>query len=156
MVLKMEIGMITETNMTATKSCDWWLNSGATIHVCNDKNLFSLYQIEKERQTSLMGNHNVAVVAEKGMVEINFFSRKKMTLNNIFYVPDIRKNLASANLMCKNRLNIVLEGNTYIVSKNEAFVGKCYSSEGMYKLSIIDNKDIMFILLTLLIFGMLN
>ena len=42
--------------------------------------------------------------------------------------------------MCKNGLKIVLEGNNCIVSKNGIFVGKGYSCDGMYKLSI-NNKD---------------
>ena len=123
MVSEMEVGMITETNMVATKSCEW-LDSDATIHVCNDKKLFSSYQVEKERQTVILGNHNVAVVTKKEMIEINFSFGKKMTLNKIFNVPDIRKNLVFTSLMCKNGLKIVIEGNTCIVSKNWAFVGK--------------------------------
>ena len=77
-----------------------------------------------------MGNHNAVMIAKKGMVEINFSSEKKITLNNVFHVPDIRKNLVSASHMCKNGLKVVLDGNTYIVSKNGGFVGKGYSSEG--------------------------
>ena len=72
----------------------------------------------------LIGNHDVAMVVGKGVVEINFTSGKKLTLNNNFHVPDIRKNLVSVSLMCKNELKIVFEGNTCIVSKNETFVGK--------------------------------
>ena len=50
-----------------------------------------------------MGNHDVAMVVGKGVVEINFIFRKKLTLNNLFHIPDIRKkNRVSANLMCKN------------------------------------------------------
>ena len=50
MVSEIKIGMITKTNMVVTKSSDWWLDSGATIHVCNDKNLFKLYVKEKDGQ----------------------------------------------------------------------------------------------------------
>lgn len=60
--------MIIETNMDGTKSNDWWIDSGATIHVCDDKKLFSSYQIEKQEQTVLMGNYIAAVVVGKGMV----------------------------------------------------------------------------------------
>ena len=93
----------------------------------NDKNLFKSYAKEKDGITVLMGNHNVAIVAGKGIVEFNFTSGKKLTLNNVFHVLDIRKNLVYAILMCKNGLKIVFEGNTCIVSKNETFVGKRYS-----------------------------
>lgn len=47
MVSKMQIGMITELSMAAaTKSSDWWLDSGATIQLCNDKTQFKTYTTE--------------------------------------------------------------------------------------------------------------
>ncbi|KAH9722428.1 hypothetical protein KPL70_006731 [Citrus sinensis] len=140
MVSEMQIGMITETNMAVTKSYDWWLDSGATIHVCNDKKFFLSYKEETEGQMVLMGNNNAAIVAGKRVVEINFTSGKKVTLYNVFHVPSVRKNLISASCMCKHGLKIVLEGNTCIVSKNGLFVGKGYSCDGMYKLSINNNN----------------
>ncbi|KAH9717746.1 hypothetical protein KPL71_021946 [Citrus sinensis] len=140
MVSEMQIGMITETNMAETKSYDWWLDSGATIHVCNDKKFFLSYKEETEGQMVLMGNNNAAIVAGKGVVEINFTSGKKVTLYNVFHVPSVRKNLISASCMCKHGLKIVLEGNTCIISKNGLFVGKEYSCDGMYKLSINNNN----------------
>ena len=36
------VSMVTELNMaTASTISDWFLDSGATVHVCNDKALFS-------------------------------------------------------------------------------------------------------------------
>ncbi|KAH9670700.1 hypothetical protein KPL70_017080 [Citrus sinensis] len=140
MVFEMQIGMITETNMAETKSYDWWLDLGATIHVCNDKKFFLSYKEETEGQMVLMGNNNAAIVAGKGVVEINFTSGKKVTLYNVFHVPSVRKNLISASCMCKHGLKIVLESNTCIISKNGLFVGKGYSCDGMYKLSINNNN----------------
>ena len=39
MVSNIQIGMITELNMAinVVKTSDWWLDSGATVHVCNNK-----------------------------------------------------------------------------------------------------------------------
>ncbi|KAH9725877.1 hypothetical protein KPL70_008036 [Citrus sinensis] len=142
MVSEMQIGMITETNMAEIRSYDWWLDSGATVHVCNDKKIFLSYKEETEGQMVLMRKNNAAIVARKGVVEINFTSGKKVTLYNVFHVPSVRKNLISASCMCKHGLKIVLEGNTCIISKNGLFFGKGYSCDGMYKLSINNNNNI--------------
>ena len=141
MVSEMQIGMITELNMAAaTKSFDWWLDSGATIHVCNDKSLFSAYEEEKDGEVVLMGNHVSAKVLGKGSVDLQFTSGKKLFLKNVFHVPEIRKNLVSANLLCKSNIKVVLESDNCILTKNGVFVGKGYSCDGMFKLNIIMNK----------------
>ncbi|XP_019259111.1 PREDICTED: uncharacterized protein LOC109237276 [Nicotiana attenuata] len=68
--------MVTKINMAvaAVKSQDWWLDSGATVHVCYEKNMFKTYAEVKEPEKVLMGNHMTADVAGKGSVEINFTS----------------------------------------------------------------------------------
>ena len=102
MVSQMEIDMITELHMaTVIKSESWWLDSGATIHVCHDKAFFKSYEELREFEEVLMGNHNATKVVEKGSVELKFTSREKLTLLNVFHVPNLKKNLLYANLWCK-------------------------------------------------------
>ena len=140
MVSDLHIGMITELHMAAvTTSKDWWYDSGATIHVCNNKNQFMDYEIAEDGQEVLMGNSNSAKVVGKGSVELNFTSGKKLMLLNVFHVPEIRKNLVYASLLCKKGFKSVLESDSLILSKNGMFLGKGYSCDGMFKLSI-DNK----------------
>lgn len=61
-------------------------------------------------------------------------------LVNVLHVPDIRKNLVSASLLCKKGFKTVLESDKLILSKNGLFVGKGYSCNGMFKLSVNNNK----------------
>ncbi|KAK5802757.1 hypothetical protein PVK06_030376 [Gossypium arboreum] len=50
----LEIGMIIELNIAMNdKSCNWWLDSRATVHVCNDQQQFKIYE--------LMANHEVLI-----------------------------------------------------------------------------------------------
>ncbi|KAM1386648.1 hypothetical protein ACFX2F_033080 [Malus domestica] len=66
MVSMMHIGMITKLNMAAAiKSFDLWLDSGATIHVCNDKTQFKTFEASTNNQEVLMGNHNSTKVIGK-------------------------------------------------------------------------------------------
>ncbi|KAB2635301.1 S2-RNase [Pyrus ussuriensis x Pyrus communis] len=68
MVSMMHIGMVTELNMAvAIKSSDWWLDSGATIHMCNDKAPFMTYEALTNNQEVLMGNYNSA---KKGLFSL--------------------------------------------------------------------------------------
>ena len=56
MVFEMQIGMIIDQqlNMAATKSSNLWLDTGATIHICNDKSMFSTYEEKKDDEVVLM------------------------------------------------------------------------------------------------------
>uniref|UniRef100_A0A2N9GRF5 CCHC-type domain-containing protein n=2 Tax=Fagus sylvatica TaxID=28930 RepID=A0A2N9GRF5_FAGSY len=72
MVSEMQIGMITEVHMAnaAENSSEWWYDSGATIHVCNNKMLFKEYVEVGNGLEVLMGNHNTAKVLGTGTVEL--------------------------------------------------------------------------------------
>ena len=147
MVSEMQISMVTEVHMAAIiKSQDWWFDYGATIHICNEKNMFKDYEVAEKGHEVLMGNSNAANVHGKGTIEIFFTSGKKLTLINVLHVPEIRKNLVSANLLCKKGIKAVLESDKLILSKNGVFVGKGYACDGMFKLSvniINNNKDVV-------------
>ena len=129
------IGMVTELHMATTKSLSWWLDSGATVHVCNNREQFKTYAETVDREV-LMGNHNSAKVFGQGSVELRLTSGKKLTLLNVLHVPEIKKNLVSASLLCKNGFKVVLESGSVVLSKNGIFVGKGYSCEGMFKLNV--------------------
>ena len=78
MVTEMRIGMITEVNMAAaTNSSDWWFDSGATLHVCNEKAQFKTYVIATDGEEVLMGNDNSTKVHGKETIEMQFTSENK-------------------------------------------------------------------------------
>ena len=89
-----------------------------------------------------MGNGNRTKDFGKGKVELQFISRKKLVLLNVFHVPEIRKNLILTNLLCEKELKIVLEFNKVVISKNGVFVGERYSCDVMFKLDINNYKNV--------------
>ena len=120
---------------------DQWFDSGATMHQCNNKKQYKTYDEFSIEQQVLMGNHNKVKILGKGIVEVKMSSGKMMILTNAFHVPDIKKNLVSANLLCKSGVKAIRESDKLILSKNGIFVGKGYATNDMYKLSII-NKEV--------------
>ena len=118
-----------------------WVDFGAMMHVCNNKEQFRTYDEFSIEQQVLIGSHNKAKVLRNGNVKVKMSSDKMLILTNVFYVPDIKNNLVSTNLLCKSGVKAVLESDKLILSKNEIFVGKGYATDDMYKLSII-NKEV--------------
>jgi hypothetical protein len=52
------------------KSLEWWYDTSATIHVCNNKSQFKNYEDAMVGQQLLMGNHDTTKVEGKGTVEL--------------------------------------------------------------------------------------
>ena len=67
-------------------------------------------------------------------------SEKSLTLNNVLYVPEIRKNLVSGSLLNKHGFRMVFESDKVILSKSGMFVGKGYVCNGLFKLNITTVK----------------
>ena len=54
------------------------------------------------------------------------------------YVPSVNKNLVSGSLLCRDGYKLVFESNKFVISKYGTFVGKCYESGGLFRLSLLD------------------
>ncbi|KAI3702682.1 hypothetical protein L6452_28431 [Arctium lappa] len=112
----------------------WWVDSGATRHVCNNMDMFKTYKASNS--VLYMGNHSTAQVKGKGKVTLEFTSGNTLTLNDVLHVPDVRKNLVSGSILNKHGFKLVFESDKVILSKGGRFVGKGYLTGGMFKLNI--------------------
>ncbi|GJZ19031.1 zinc finger, CCHC-type containing protein [Tanacetum coccineum] len=68
----------------------WWIDSGATTHVCKDRCWFKTYEPVEDRSVLYMGDDHFAPVHGKGSVVLEFSSGKSITLFNVLYVPKLR------------------------------------------------------------------
>nr|GFB53482.1 zinc finger, CCHC-type [Tanacetum cinerariifolium] len=121
----------------------WWIDSGATTHVCKDV----LY----------MGDEHFASVHGKGSVALEFSSEKTVTLFNELYVPKLRNNLVYGPVLNKCGYKQVYESNKAIVRLPDPkrktfgekgidciFVGYADHSKA-YKFYVIEPNDSNFI-----------
>jgi hypothetical protein len=65
-------------------------------------------------------------------------------MKNVQHVPFIKKNIVSGSLLCRDDYKLVFESNKCILSKYGTFVGKCYDSGSLLRLSLHDvcNKSV--------------
>ena len=125
------------TVFSACQSTDWWVDTGANIHVCADKSMFSSYQVTRGSAV-LMGNGARASVHGVGMVGLKFTSGKIVRLQNVQHAPSVKKNLNSGSLLCRDGFKLVFESNKLVVSRFGQFIGKGYDSGGIFRLSLSD------------------
>ena len=82
---------VSESNYVQDDDVAWWVDSGATVHVCKDRCWFKTYESLNDGSILHMGNESTALVHGRGCVDLNFSSGKIVTLFNVIHVPDIRK-----------------------------------------------------------------
>ncbi|KAA0042920.1 pol polyprotein [Cucumis melo var. makuwa] len=120
--------VISECNMVGN-SKEWWVDTGATRHICANKNMFTSYVSVSNGEQLFMGNSFTSKVKAQGKVILKMTSRKELTLNNVLHVPDIRKNLVSGSLLSKNGFKLVFVSDKFVFSKNEMYIGRGYLSD---------------------------
>ncbi|PHT34686.1 putative mediator of RNA polymerase II transcription subunit 37c [Capsicum baccatum] len=80
----------------------WWIDSGATRHVCANKELFSMFAPSQVEEMIYMANSATAKEEGTKTVCLKMTSGKVLTLNNVLYVPELKKNLISISLLDDN------------------------------------------------------
>ena len=131
------LGMVFPSIFSVCHSPDWWIDTGANVHVCSDISMFSSYQVAGTFFV-LIGNGSHACIRGVGTVDLKFTSGKIVRLKNVHHVPSINKNLVSGSLLCQDGYKIVFESNKFVVSKFGTFVGKGYECGGLFRLSLLD------------------
>ncbi|GKB35566.1 retrovirus-related pol polyprotein from transposon TNT 1-94 [Tanacetum coccineum] len=104
--------MISEVNLVGTNHGGWWIDTGATRHVCTDKSMFHSFRAVDNGQKLYMGNSVTADIKGEGDVVLKMTSEKYvLKLTNVLYVPEI------------------------------LYVGKGYAMNGMFKLNVTVVKN---------------
>ncbi|GJU30794.1 zinc finger, CCHC-type containing protein [Tanacetum coccineum] len=118
----------------------WWVDSGATVHVCKDRCWFKTYESLNDGSILHMGNESTALVHGRGCVDLRFSSGKIVLLFNVLHVPNIRKNLVSSSVLNNCGYKQVIESNKFVLSKHGVFIGFGYLSNHMFRLNIVNDN----------------
>ena len=103
-------GNLLHTVFLVFHSPDWWVDTGANIHVCADISLFFSYQVGRT-SSLLMGNGARAAICGVGTVDLKLTSEKTVQLKNVHHVPSIKNNLISGSLLCRDGFKLMFESN---------------------------------------------
>ena len=79
--------VVSEVNFIGNNTKEWWVDTGATPHVCSDKKMFSSYQTIDNGEQLFMGNSSSSKVEGQGKVVLKMTSGKELTLNDVLHVP---------------------------------------------------------------------
>ncbi|GJS18624.1 zinc finger, CCHC-type containing protein [Tanacetum coccineum] len=105
---KYYVSLISEAFYVHVDAIAWWIDSGATTHVCKDHCWFKTYEPLEDESVLYIGDDHFAPVHGKGSVAFEFSSRKTITLFNVLYVPKLRFGYYNDGMFMLN-LNKVLD-----------------------------------------------
>ncbi|KAJ9560824.1 hypothetical protein OSB04_005984 [Centaurea solstitialis] len=71
----------------------FWVDIGATRHICNSKSMFSSYQKVNDEEAMYMGNATTVKIDGKGKGKLKLTSGKDLVLTDVLHVAAITKNL---------------------------------------------------------------
>jgi len=109
--------------------------------VRKDRSLFKTLVLVEDGKVLYMGNTFTIDVKGIGQGELVFTFGKSLTINDVFFVPKVRKNLVSTFLLNKFGFKQVYEADKFILSKGSVFVGKGYAASDMFKLNVITSSN---------------
>ena len=74
-------------------SYDWYIDSGASSHITNQRHLF--VSLEPHRQAFSVANGKTILSTDKGTIELQTSTRELIRIENVVYVPKCDSNLLS-------------------------------------------------------------
>ena len=98
--------VVTEANIVEGNPKEWWYDTGATTHICIDREMFSTYQKCKSDDQVKMGNVSQSKIEGIGKVVLKMTSGMEVSLTNVKHVPDMRKNLISGSHILYSSLSL--------------------------------------------------
>ena len=75
--------VISEVNLVGSNPKKWWIDTGATRHVCSDKMMFSTFEPIETGEKVFMGNSATSDIKGQGKVVLKMTSGKELTLTNV-------------------------------------------------------------------------
>ena len=118
------IVVISEVNLVGSNPKEQWIDTSATRHVCSNKKMFSSFEPIETREKVFMGNSATSKIKGQEKVVLKMTSRKELTLTNVLYVPEIRKNLVSGSLLNNHGFQMVFSLKNLYYPKVECMSGK--------------------------------
>ena len=122
---------------TPIKSNHWIIDSGASSHMCHDKEKF-LHLVPCNSGDIKVADGNTIPIKGKGSIILHINDKNdgfKLKIDNVLYAPKLAVNLLSVKKLVERNLQVTFEGNTcnIINERNKLELGSFYDSA--YRLS---------------------
>ncbi|KAG8491562.1 hypothetical protein CXB51_014803 [Gossypium anomalum] len=121
--------VISEVNLVDSNPREWWLDTGATRHICcNNDSFVELVPCEKGEKLYI-GNNATSKIKGKGTVILKLTSGKELKLQNVLYVSNICKNLVFETFLSMHGFRMLLRAFVNLYEFQLTLLGFQFSSD---------------------------
>ncbi|KAI5347656.1 hypothetical protein L3X38_000543 [Prunus dulcis] len=125
-----------ESNLVDFSHDSWWLDSGASIHVANSLQGFIRRRLpSKDEVKVFVGNGEKVQVEFIGTVRIELDFGFILELDEVVYIPSMKKSLISVTRLVQSKFNLNFDGTGCSIFKNKELIGKARLVDGMFQLN---------------------
>jgi len=130
------VAFVSQVNLVTNVS-KWVIDSGATRHICANKNVFTSYTSMGDGEEQVyLGDSRTTPILGKGKVLLKLTYGKTLALSDVVHVSSIRVNLISVAMLSKVGVKVSFESDKIVMTKKQCFVGKGYCDQGLFVLNI--------------------
>ena len=111
------------------------LDSGATYHVCPRREWFSSFEKLVDSGVVYMADNCACQILGIGRIHIKMFDRIIRELNDVIYVPSLRKNLISIGALVGEGLKVRVEDMVLEIVRDSRILMKGVRRNNLYYLT---------------------
>jgi cell division cycle protein 20 (cofactor of APC complex)/ATP-binding cassette subfamily B (MDR/TAP) protein 1 len=136
-------------NVQNTQVCDWLIDSGASMHLCNNRSYFdnNTFKHIPHKKNVMLGNNECIEAIGMGDIPVRVLINNNnntpklidVTFKDVLYVPKIAANLLSVAKMTNNDVKVMFTGNECnIINSVGECIGNAYKqhNSNLYRISV--------------------
>lgn len=127
---------------------EWYVDSGASGHMCNDRNKFETLEENVNKDVILANNHKLKILGT-GSVKFNVISngrRYPFKVNDVSYVPEMCTNLLSVRKLTQSGFEVLFKNSSCSLrGKDGTQIEVAKILDGMYKVETEKVKERLYL-----------
>ena len=117
---------------------EWILDSGCSFHMTPNRSLFESFSGD-HNGTVILGNNKTCDIKGIGSITIKNHDENLKILQEVRYVPDLKRNLLSIGMFDKGGYSVQIDGGNMRISKGSQTVIRGKLDNGLY---VLDGKSV--------------